>query len=74
MLLYTAELKRSTQEPLEEKKAAVEELLTKLSLQRCRDVKVGEEGEAGGGAAQGGGCRPVCGHLVGKDWTSGVVA
>ncbi|KAG2450267.1 hypothetical protein HYH02_004778 [Chlamydomonas schloesseri] len=53
MLLYTAELKRPTSEPLEEKKAAVEELLTRLSLQRCRDVKIGNamaKGISGGQA------------------------
>ncbi|PNH08561.1 ABC transporter G family member 22 [Tetrabaena socialis] len=53
MLLYTAELKRSIREPLESKKAAVEELLTKLGLQRCRDVKIGNamaKGISGGQA------------------------
>ncbi|EFJ44628.1 hypothetical protein VOLCADRAFT_95021 [Volvox carteri f. nagariensis] len=39
MLLYTAELKRPVSEPLESKKRAVEDLLDKLALSRCRDVK-----------------------------------
>lgn len=36
MLLYTAELKRPLSEPLEQKKAAVQELLEKLALTDCR--------------------------------------
>ncbi|GFR47309.1 hypothetical protein Agub_g8996 [Astrephomene gubernaculifera] len=53
MLLYTAELKRSIKESLEDKKQAVEELLEKLALQRCRDVKIGNamaKGISGGQA------------------------
>ncbi|GLI65656.1 hypothetical protein VaNZ11_009256 [Volvox africanus] len=41
MLMYTAEMKRPISEPLESKRAAVEELLEKLSLTRCRDVRIG---------------------------------
>jgi hypothetical protein len=36
MLLYTAELKRSIQEPLASKKEAVEALLARLALGSCR--------------------------------------
>ena len=36
MLLYTAELKRPLSEPLEHKKAEVQELLEKLALTDCR--------------------------------------
>lgn len=38
MLLYTAELKRPLSEPLQDKKAAVGELLNKLALTDCRWV------------------------------------
>lgn len=38
MLLYTAELKRPRQESLDSKKAAVEHVLNKLSLNTCRSV------------------------------------
>eukprot|EP00878_Enallax_costatus_P031984 GHUV01035066.1.p1 GENE.GHUV01035066.1~~GHUV01035066.1.p1 ORF type:complete len:213 (+),score=44.45 GHUV01035066.1:731-1369(+) len=41
MLLYTAELKRPLSEPLEQKKAEVQELLEKLALTDCRHVKIG---------------------------------
>ena len=53
MLLYTAELKRPMSEPLESKKAAVEELLNDLALTQCRDVKIGDpltKGISGGQA------------------------
>lgn len=53
MLLYTAELKRPTSEPLESKKAAVEELLHKLGLDVCRKVIIGNpmtKGISGGQA------------------------
>ena len=53
MLLYTAELKRPMSEPLESKKAAVEELLDALALTPCRDVKIGDpltKGISGGQA------------------------
>jgi ATP-binding cassette, subfamily G (WHITE), member 2 len=41
MLMYTAELKRPTSEPLATKKAAVEELIEVLALRSCRTVKIG---------------------------------
>lgn len=53
MLMYTAELKRPTSEPREEKQAAVEELLEVLALDGCRNVKIGsnlERGISGGQA------------------------
>ncbi|GLC33334.1 hypothetical protein PLESTB_000344800 [Pleodorina starrii] len=53
MLLYTAEMKRPISEPLESKKQAVEDLLEKLALNRCRDVKIGNamaKGISGGQA------------------------
>ncbi|KAL4428045.1 hypothetical protein ABPG75_002134 [Micractinium tetrahymenae] len=53
MLMYTAELKRPTSEPREEKQAAVEELLQVLALEGCRNVKIGsnlERGISGGQA------------------------
>jgi len=43
MLLYTAELKRDRKEPLASKHAAVEELLKRLALDTCRDVKIGNQ-------------------------------
>jgi ABC-type uncharacterized transport system YnjBCD ATPase subunit len=53
MLLYTAELKRPMSEPLDDKRAAVEELLDALALTPCRDVKIGDpltKGISGGQA------------------------
>ena len=44
MLMYTAELKRSMKESLECKKQAVAELLEKLALGHCKDVKIGDTG------------------------------
>lgn len=41
MLMYTAELKRPRQEPLEKKQSAVEELLDVLALEGCRKVRIG---------------------------------
>jgi hypothetical protein len=53
MLLYTAEMKRPVAEPLESKKAAVDDLLDRLALTACRDVKIGDpmnKGISGGQA------------------------
>ncbi|MEW5308615.1 MAG: hypothetical protein WDW38_000559 [Sanguina aurantia] len=53
MLMYTAELKRSMSEPLSSKKAAVDELMKKLALEVCRNVKIGSsmaKGISGGQA------------------------
>lgn len=53
MLLYTAELKRSIKEPLSSKKIAVEQVIKKLALETCKDVKIGsamEKGISGGQA------------------------
>ena len=53
MLLYTAELKRPRQEPLAQKKAAVDELLDQLGLTGCRNVPIGNslaKGISGGQA------------------------
>lgn len=52
MLLYTAELKLPLSMPYAEKEAAVERVLTELSLQHCRDTRIGRcvgegEGERG---------------------------
>ena len=41
MLMYTAELKRPTSEPLANKRATVEELLEVLALDTCRTVAIG---------------------------------
>eukprot|EP00195_Chlamydomonas_chlamydogama_P009759 CAMPEP_0202901782 /NCGR_PEP_ID=MMETSP1392-20130828/14649_1 /ASSEMBLY_ACC=CAM_ASM_000868 /TAXON_ID=225041 /ORGANISM="Chlamydomonas chlamydogama, Strain SAG 11-48b" /LENGTH=615 /DNA_ID=CAMNT_0049588397 /DNA_START=85 /DNA_END=1932 /DNA_ORIENTATION=+ len=53
MLMYTAELKRSTSEPLAVKRDKVAEVLKKLALEGCRDVKIGNplmKGISGGQA------------------------
>lgn len=53
MLMYTAELKRPLSEPLSSKREAVDQLLEKLNLSRCRDVKIGNplnKGISGGQA------------------------
>ncbi|KAG2427597.1 hypothetical protein HXX76_012251 [Chlamydomonas incerta] len=53
MLLYTAELKRPTSEPLTEKKEAVDVLLKRLALTPCADVRIGDpltKGISGGQA------------------------
>ncbi|KXZ46460.1 hypothetical protein GPECTOR_43g896 [Gonium pectorale] len=53
MLLYTAELKRPLSEPLEAKRAAVERLIGRLALEKCRDVRIGsplKRGISGGQA------------------------
>ena len=53
MLMYTAELKRPLSEPAAAKRAAVEELLQKLSLTGCRGVRIGStlaKGISGGQA------------------------
>jgi ABC-type lipopolysaccharide export system ATPase subunit len=41
--MYTAELKREISEPLADKRAAVDELLKRLALDTCRDVKIGNQ-------------------------------
>ncbi len=41
MLMYTAELKRSADEPKSSKLSAVEEVLDVLALDQCRDVLIG---------------------------------
>jgi len=43
MLMYTAELKRPREEPLESKRAAVDALIERLELTSCRDVKIGSQ-------------------------------
>ncbi|KAK9808412.1 hypothetical protein WJX73_002001 [Symbiochloris irregularis] len=53
MLLYTAELKRDSQEPLAEKAARVDELLECLALVGCKDTYIGDalaRGVSGGQA------------------------
>lgn len=53
MLLYTAELKRKVEEPLEKKKAEVEKLLDKLALKPARHTQIGNalnKGISGGQA------------------------
>ncbi|GLI60770.1 hypothetical protein VaNZ11_003002 [Volvox africanus] len=53
MLLYTAELKRPLSEPLASKKEAVESLIARLALEKCRDVRIGtpmKRGISGGQA------------------------
>eukprot|EP00210_Caulerpa_lentillifera_P002781 g2657.t1 len=42
MLTYTAQLKRPFEEPRNEKKRAVDELIEKLALSSCRDIKIGD--------------------------------
>lgn len=42
MLMYTAELKRPISQSIEQKQAAVEELIDLLALQGCRAVKIGK--------------------------------
>lgn len=39
--MYTADLKRPVSQSVEEKRAAVEELLDVLGLQNCRNVRIG---------------------------------
>ncbi|KAG1675328.1 hypothetical protein FOA52_016002 [Chlamydomonas sp. UWO 241] len=43
MLCYTAELKRSNAEPLASKKTAVDQVISKLALEGCRDVLIGSQ-------------------------------
>ncbi|GAX75671.1 hypothetical protein CEUSTIGMA_g3114.t1 [Chlamydomonas eustigma] len=43
MLMYTAELKRSLNEPISSKRAAVEMVLKKLALDQCKDVIIGNQ-------------------------------
>ncbi|GIM04796.1 hypothetical protein Vretimale_9300 [Volvox reticuliferus] len=53
MLLYTAELKRPLSEPLTSKREAVESLVARLALEKCRDVRIGtpmKRGISGGQA------------------------
>ncbi|PNW87919.1 hypothetical protein CHLRE_01g007000v5 [Chlamydomonas reinhardtii] len=53
MLLYTAELKRPLSEPLASKKEAVDRLIGRLALEKCRDVRIGsplKRGISGGQA------------------------
>ncbi|GLC42438.1 hypothetical protein PLESTF_000812600 [Pleodorina starrii] len=53
MLLYTAELKRPLSEPLASKREAVEALISRLALEKCRDVRIGsplKRGISGGQA------------------------
>jgi ABC-type multidrug transport system ATPase subunit len=52
--MYTAELKREISEPLASKHTAVEELLKRLGLDTCRDVKIGSQMDRGisGGQAK----------------------
>lgn len=54
MLMYTAELKRPMGEPYSSKEAAVDELLEKLALTPCKDVKIGSTSSKGisGGQAK----------------------
>ena len=54
MLLYTAELKRPRQEAFVSKAEAVDELMGKLALGSCRDVKIGSKDNKGisGGQAK----------------------
>lgn len=54
MLLYTSELKRPMSEPLSSKEAAVDDLLQKLALVPCKDVKIGSRDNKGisGGQAK----------------------
>lgn len=44
MLMYTAELKRSMQEPLVAKSEAVAALMEKLALTSCKDICIGDAG------------------------------
>ncbi len=48
MLLYTAELKRPLSEPLSSKKEAVDVLIGRLALEKCRSAEAGGEGGRGG--------------------------
>ena len=51
MLLYTAELKRSTKESRAEKEAVVDEWISKLALDSCKDTRIGsnlQRGVSGG--------------------------
>lgn len=53
MLLYTAELKRPMSEPLASKRGAVDVLLQRLALEKCRDTRIGstlKRGISGGQA------------------------
>ncbi|KAG1653791.1 hypothetical protein FOA52_007815 [Chlamydomonas sp. UWO 241] len=54
MLMYTAELKRSKNEPLASKRMAVDELIAKLGLTECKDVRIGSQAVKGisGGQAK----------------------
>jgi len=54
MLLYTAELKRSMNEPLSSKRQAVDEIINMLALDSCRDVLIGDQMSKGisGGQAK----------------------
>ena len=52
--MYTAELKRPVSEPYAEKELAVDQLLEKLALSQCKDVKIGSAAAKGisGGQAK----------------------
>lgn len=47
MLLYTADLKRSTQESRKDKEAVVDEWISKLALDTCKDTRIGNNLQRG---------------------------
>ncbi len=65
--MYTAELKRPVSEPISDKRAAVEELLEKLSLAQCRSVRIGaRRGRAARGGGGSGGSAGAGSHRRGR--------